>query len=105
MYRRAKKAVARIATQLRDRGGFRQGSGRKSLFPGKLDSRSVQLTQVAIDAAKQKANDLTGKKPHITTAHGVKVVTFSDAVEYCIRRATQTPLEDRPLSSISIRGK
>jgi hypothetical protein len=88
-----------MATKGHGPGGFREGSGRKSLFPGKRDIRigkkvTVQLTNVAINAAEKKAQDLTDRKPDIAAAEHVNVVTFSDAVEYCIRRATNTPLED-----------
>jgi hypothetical protein len=85
--------------QSRRRGGFRRGSGRKCLFPGKADPRVGQLinlclTHVAITAAKKKALALTDRKPHIAAAADVNVVTLSDAVEFLIRRATGTPLED-----------
>jgi hypothetical protein len=80
-------------------GGFRKGSGRKSLFPGKADPRIgrivvITLTHTAINAAKKKAAELTAHKPPIAAAKHVKNVTLSDAIEYCIRRATNLPLED-----------
>ena len=89
-----------MKTQSRRRqGGFRTGSGRKSMFPGKTNPHvgkkiSMQLTNVAIAAAQKKAEALTDKKPAIAAALDVKVITFSDSVEWCIRRATNTPLED-----------
>jgi hypothetical protein len=91
--------MAKPTKPLGRHGGARKGSGRKCLFPGKGDPHvgqkiSVQLTRVAVLAAKQKAEILTGRKPGIAAADDVKVVTFSDAIEYCIRRATNTPLED-----------
>lgn len=80
-------------------GGARKGSGRKSLFPGKGDPQigqvvAITLTHTAINAAKQKAQQLTAHKPPIAAAKDVKTVTLSDAIEYCIRRVTNTPLED-----------
>jgi hypothetical protein len=80
-------------------GGIREGSGRKSLFPGKHAPKSGQkvtitLTTVAIEAVKKKAQELTEKKPNVAAAEHVTTVSFSDAVEYCVRRATNTALED-----------
>jgi hypothetical protein len=81
------------------RGGFRPGSGRKSLFPKKSNPRvgqqiSLHLTHVALRAARRKAAALTIRKPDIAAALGLKVITLSDCIEWCVRTATRTPLED-----------
>lgn len=75
------------------RGGFREGSGRKSLFPGKTEKVTVKLTPLARDAAQQTADHLSTSKPRIRTAQDVDVVTLSDAVEYLIRKGSGTPLD------------
>lgn len=74
-------------------GGFREGAGRKSLFPGKRNKITIKLTDVAKAAAHETADRLTASKPRIATADVVDDVTFSDAVEYLIRKGTGTPLD------------
>lgn len=89
--------VTLIKKRSQQRGGFRTGSGRKSLFPGKSrvgQKISVQLTHVAVAAARKKAEALTNNKPSFAAALALKVITLSDAIEFCIRRATGTQLED-----------
>ena len=75
------------------RGGFREGSGRKSLFPGKTEKVTVKLTPLARDAAQRTADHLSTSKPRIRTAQDVDVVTLSDAVEYLIRKGSGTALD------------
>jgi hypothetical protein len=69
-------------------GGKRDGAGRKAMFPGKRIKVSVKITERAkalVDATVAK----------LAPAHG-HTATEAGAVEYLIRKATRTPLKDRP---------
>lgn len=63
-------------------GGRRAGAGRPSLYPGKTEQISVTLTPLAKEAATETAAELQA----VTIPP--KRITFSDAVEYLIRKAT-----------------
>ena len=88
-----------------------------SIMEGTLSSSvSLAATQVARDvksitptamlftgSARAKGFTLEGYGAFFYVeipALDLNVITFSDAVEWCIRRATNTPLEDRSSSSI-----
>jgi hypothetical protein len=74
------------------RGGFREGSGRRTLFPGKYRGNSevigykvsAVLSATGHEAAVRKQEDLS-----VTEGFNV---SLSDAVEWCVRKATRTPM-------------
>ena len=81
------RAVSRII------GGLRVGSGRRSMFPGKYAPGQVALaklgltvTPLAKDLLERTAEDLHDLDP-------VGPKTLSDAAEWCVRKATGTPLD------------
>lgn len=76
-------------------GGYRGTQGRKSLYPGKFEDyvkRSAILTRKASDAADALADQLSTSR--LAARRNVKAVTFSDAVEYALRKAAGLSQEE-----------
>ncbi len=76
------------------RGGVREGAGAPTLFPGKYRGRgevigrkfTVVFSQTGFDAALRVAETLSIQED--------RKVSGSDAIEWCVRKATKTPMRD-----------
>jgi hypothetical protein len=60
------------------RGGYREGAGRKTLFPGKTKRKTISLTLEAVAKANDVAAALREANPNVT-------VSVSDAFEAAMK--------------------
>jgi hypothetical protein len=76
------------------RGGYREDAGRKSLFPGKWEDgapatggtrTTIVLSRVGLEAAVAKQEELSAREG--------RSVSFSDTMEWCVRKATRTAMD------------
>ena len=73
-------------------GGPREGSGRRSIFPGKVGGSVYLAKRVYGVLTPLGYTVLVAKQTDLTAREG-RPVSLNETLEWCIRRATKTPLD------------
>jgi hypothetical protein len=90
---RPKRRVERV-DRFPGKGGPRSGSGRRSMFPGKYAPGQVPLAKLGLTVTPLAKDLLTRTADDLHDVDPVGPKTLSDAAEWCVRKATGTPLSD-----------